>query len=156
MPDRNLGNYVSRFLPKKRFIYHTGYCPVHDVISVEDIRNVRSLHPGAPALVHPECSPEVVNLADFTDSTAEIINYAVKSDNKEFIIITEIGVLHRLKELCPEKCFFPVRSDMTCRNMKKTTLSRIMEALEKMQYQIDLNQQLIEKANASLDRMLRL
>lgn len=155
VPDRNLGSYVSRFLPEKKFIYHTGYCPVHDIISAQDLITARALHPGAPTLVHPECSPGIVNLADFTGSTAQIIDYAVKSDEDEFIIVTETGVLHRLETLCPNKRFFPIRSDMICKDMKKTSLQEVAESLEKMQYQIVLDKLMIEKAFNSLDRMLR-
>ncbi|MEL7608299.1 MAG: quinolinate synthase NadA [Bacillota bacterium] len=156
VPDRNLGRYVSGFFPEKRFIYHTGFCPVHELISVADVKNARSLHPHASVLAHPECSPEVLDLADFIGSTAKIIDYAGKSNRTEFIIVTETGILHRLNTLYPKKRFYPVRSDMTCRNMKKTTLQKVAAALENMQYPIHLDQGLIDKAYACLDRMLRL
>ena len=156
VPDRNLGRYVSGFLPEKRFIYHAGFCPVHEIISVGDIKNARALHPDALVLAHPECTPEVLNLADFIGSTTKIINFAGKSDKDEFIIVTETGVLHRLNALYPKKHCYPVRADMTCRNMKKTALQGVAQALEKMQYPIDLDQPLIEKAYACLDRMLRI
>ena len=106
VPDRNLGHYVSQFLPDKRFILFNGFCPTHDRITPEDVEKARSARPGASVLVHPECRPEVVQKADFAGSTAQIIEYAAASDKKEFIIGTESGVLHRLKQLCPNKNFF--------------------------------------------------
>jgi len=154
VPDRNLGNYVSRFITDKKFILFDGFCPTHNKISAKDVENVRAVRPGVPILVHPECTPEVIDLADFTGSTAQIIDYAVKSDQKEFIIGTEIGVLHRLQKLCPDKKFYALHAAMVCPNMKKTTLESIYDSLDKMQYKIELDNEIINKASVSLERML--
>ena len=154
VPDRNLGSYVSRFLPEKRFILIDGYCPTHNRITAADVLKVRSARPGTPILVHPECLPEVIDLADYTGSTAQIIDYAVRSEEQEFIIGTESGVLHRLRQLCPDKRFYSLGSALTCPNMKKTTLRSVHDALSKLQYKIELDEQVRRKAAVSLDRML--
>lgn len=154
VPDRNLGHYVSRFFPEKRFILFDGFCPTHNKITVTDMEQVRAAHPDTPILVHPECVPEVVNRADFTGSTAQIIDHAVNSGREEFIIGTEIGVLHRLQKLCPGKRFYSLHAAMVCPNMKKTTPLSVYDALDKMQYKIELDAQVIKKASVSLARML--
>jgi len=154
VPDRNLGHYVSRFFPAKRFILFDGFCPTHNKISSADVKKVRDLRPETSILVHPECKPEVLDLSDFIGSTAQIIDYAVKSDRQEFIIGTEIGVLHRLQQLCPDKRFFSLHAAIVCPNMKKTTLASVYDSLDKLQYKIELDEQLIQKASVSLERML--
>ena len=154
VPDRNLGHYVSLFLPAKRFILFDGFCPTHNKISPADVEKVRISRPDAPILVHPECIPEVVALANFTGSTAKIIEYAVQSDKQEFIIGTEIGVLHRLQQLCPSKRFYSLHAAIVCPNMKKTTLAHVHASLENLEFRIELDEQLIRKASVSLERML--
>lgn len=154
VPDRNLGHYVSLFLPDKRFILFDGFCPTHNKISSADVEKARISRPDAPILVHPECIPAVVALADFTGSTAQIIEYAVKSDRQEFIIGTEIGVLHRLQQLCPSKRFYSLHAAIVCPNMKKTTLAHVHSSLENLEFRIELDEQLIRKASVSLERML--
>lgn len=154
IPDRNLGHYVSRFLPDKKFILFDGYCPTHNKITVEDVLKVKLARPNVEILVHPECIPDVVDLADFAGSTAQIIDYAVNSSKSEFIIGTESGVLHKLQLLCPTKRFYTLHAAMVCPNMKKTTLNSVYQSLEKLQYKIELDEDVIDKASKSLDRML--
>ena len=154
VPDRNLGHYVSRFFPSKQFILFDGFCPTHNKITSSDVAAVRALRPDTPILVHPECRPEVLDKSDFIGSTAQIIDYALKSDGQEFIIGTEIGVLHRLHQICPDKRFYSLHAAIVCPNMKKTTLTNIHDALEKLQYKIELDETLIQKASVSLNRML--
>ncbi len=154
IPDRNLGHYVSRFVPDKKFILFDGYCPTHNKITALDVEKARAAKPGVPVLVHPECTPQVIDQADFTGSTAQIIDYAVKSDSKEFIIGTESGVFHKLQLLCPDKKFYTLHAAMVCPNMKKTTLNSIYQSLENIQYEIKLDEDVIKKAAVSLDRML--
>jgi quinolinate synthase len=156
VPDRNLGHYVSRFLPQKRFILFDGFCPTHDRITPEDIEKARTARPKASILVHPECRPEVIREADFAGSTAQIIEYAAASDKKDFIIGTESGVLHPLKQLCPDKNFFFLHAPMVCPNMKKTTLANVRNALINLQSKMEMDEDLIQKAAASLERMLSL
>jgi Quinolinate synthase len=154
IPDRNLGQYVSRFVKDKTFIFHPGYCNVHDRITVDDIQQAKADHPGALVLVHPECRPEVVDVADFTGSTAQIIDYTVKSGNDSFIIGTECGVFHRLEQLNPQKRFYSVTGRLTCPNMKMTTLKDLLNALENMVHPVELDPDIIDKAAGSLERML--
>ena len=154
VPDRNLGHYVSTFLPAKRFILFDGFCPTHNKISPADVEKVRAARPDSPILVHPECIPDVAALADFTGSTAQIIEYAVKSDRQEFVIGTEIGVLHRLQQLCPAKRFYSLHAALVCPNMKKTSLTNVHDALKNLQFRIELDDQLIRQASVSLERML--
>ena len=154
VPDRNLGHYVSRFLPEKQFILFSGYCPTHNKITPADVDKVRASWPDSPILVHPECVPEVIDKADFTGSTAQIIDYAQKSKEESFIIGTESGVLHRLQQVCPSKQFYTLHAAMVCPNMKKTTLTHVYNALDKLQYQIELDEEVSKKAVGSLERML--
>lgn len=154
IPDRNLGRYVARFVPDKTFFYHDGYCPTHNKITAQDVERVRQIRPDTPILVHPECLPEVIDLADFTGSTSQIIDYAVRSERQEFVIGTEIGVLHRLQKLCPGKRFYSLHAAMVCPNMKKTNLDSLLQSLDKMQYAIELDDAIIRKALVSLQRML--
>lgn len=154
VPDRNLGHYVSRFLPDKKFILFDGFCPTHNKILPMDVKKIREIRPDTPILVHPECIPEVVDLADFAGSTAQIIDYAIKSEKEEFIIGTEVGVLHRLQQLCPDKKFYSLHAAMVCPNMKKINLTSIYNSLLNMQYKIELGDEIIRKASVSLDRML--
>lgn len=154
VPDRNLGHYVSLFFPDKKFILHEGYCPTHNKILAEDVRKARAARPGIPILAHPECRPEVLELSDYIGSTAQIIDYAVKSDGKQFIIGTEMGVLHRLEKLCPDKRFYSLHPALVCPNMKKTTLTSVLHSLDKLQYKVELDSLLMEKAAVSIERML--
>ncbi len=154
IPDRNLGHYVSRFVPAKKVYLFDGFCPTHDRIRPEDVRRAREARPDALLLVHPECRPDVAELADFTGSTSQIIDFAVRSDRKEFLIGTEMGILHRLEQLCPDKRFFILNTAMVCPNMKKTTLKSVYDALDRMQYAIEVDEGIRTRAVTSLDRML--
>ncbi len=154
VPDRNLGHYVSRFLPDTKFILYDGFCPTHNRISPWDVEKARLSRPNALVLVHPEVIPAVVDMADFTGSTAQIIDFAMQSNETEFLIGTEIGVIHRLQLLCPEKRFYALHAAMVCPNMKKTTLDSVYQSLETMQYRIELDDDIIRRARVSLSRML--
>jgi quinolinate synthase len=154
VPDKNLGHYVSRFLPEKNFIFHSGYCPVHDRIAADSVSKMRAAHPGAPVLVHPECPPEVVDRADFVGSTAQIIRYAEQSAAREFIIGTEQGVLYRMQRQNPDKLFHLLSDRLICPNMKKCRLEDVLHSLKTMEYSVALDDETIEKASSSLMRML--
>lgn len=154
VPDRNLGHYVSRFFPEKKFIFHEGFCPTHNKINADEVLRVKEARPGVPILSHPECRPEVLDLSDFIGSTAQIIDYAVTSDAKELIIGTEIGVLHRLQKLCPDKTFYSLHAALVCPNMKKTRLANVQAALEQMKYRIELEEDLRLRAAVAIEKML--
>jgi quinolinate synthase len=155
VPDCNLGNYVAKMVPEKSIILWKGFCATHHKIKPDDVKKVRELHPDALLLVHPECKPEVVELADFAGSTKQIIEYASSSSNKKFIIGTEMGVLYKLKKDNPEKQFYLLSPGLMCPNMKKTSLESVYKALRDMEHNIELDDQLIKKARLPLDRMLQ-
>lgn len=153
VPDKNLGHYVSRFVPGKRFVFHSGYCPTHNRIAISDMEKAKASRPEALVLVHPECRPEIVDMADFTGSTAQIIEYACRSTHDEFIIGTESGVLHKMQKLCPDKKFYAVRA-MVCPNMKKTSVESVLSALTTFKHEMILDKEIIQKAAGSIDKML--
>ena len=130
IPDPNLGGYVAKQLPEKQFAFYHGGCPRHIVCSAADVAKARAAHPEALLLVHPECRPEVVEQADYVGSTTGIMAYAEKSDAKEFIIGTENSIVEHLSYACPEKRFYPLAVQLTCMNMKLTTLMDIYHCLQ--------------------------
>ena len=154
VPDRNLGAYIAKAVPEKKFILFSGYCPVHNDITVDDVALARSKYPGLPLLVHPECPVPVSDAADFVGSTSQILEHAHASEQKEFVIGTESGILHMLKKQNPDKTFHMLTQDFICPDMKKATLDDVLTALEHMRYRVELNNETIEKALSSLNRML--
>ncbi|MGN0690481.1 MAG: quinolinate synthase NadA, partial [Oscillospiraceae bacterium] len=120
VPDCNLGGYVSKNIPDKNFILINGGCPVHSAVEEKEVITAKKLHPNALFLVHPECKPEVVKYADYIGSTSGIIDFAKKSDKKEFIIGTENSVLAHLQFECPDKTFYPLSKNLICPHMKAT------------------------------------
>lgn len=155
VPDCNLGSYVANMVPEKRIILWKGFCVTHHRIKPDDVKKVRELYPDAVLLVHPECKPEVVALADFVGSTKQIIDYASASNAAKFIIGTEMGVMYKLKKNNPEKQFYLLSPGLVCPNMKKTSLQSIYEALRDMKHNIVLDEKLRLKAREPLDRMLQ-
>jgi quinolinate synthase len=153
VPDRNLGLYTQRFT-KKEILPWEGFCSVHDQITPDDVRKAHDLHPGAIILVHPECRPEVIDLADHVASTSGIIRQVCNSAEKEFIIGTEVGILHRLIRECPTKQCYPLSSAAICRNMKKTDLNKIRNALISLQPRITVPEEIAHRARCAIERML--
>ena len=156
IPDENLGDYVARQLPDKEIILFEGYCTTHKRVTLEETDAARKAVPDAKLVVHPECRPEVVAKADFAGSTSQIIDYVTNAEDRRFIIGTEQGVLHWLKQKHPDKKFYLLSQKLICPNMKKTTLKTVLTALETMTYQIRLSEQIIERAYGSLEKMLRI
>lgn len=154
VPDCNLGSYIAKQVPEKKIILWKGFCATHHKIRPDAVKQVRELHPDALLLVHPECRPEVVELADYVGSTKQIIDYAKSSDAKKFIIGTEMGVLYKLKKDNPDKQFFLLSAGLVCPNMKKTSLQSVYEALRDMKHNIVLDEKIREKARVPLDKML--
>jgi quinolinate synthase len=153
IPDRNLGLYTQRFT-KKEILPWEGFCIVHDRITPDHVREAHDLHPGAIILVHPECRPEVIDLADHVASTSGIIRYVCESQKKEFIIGTEIGILHRLRKECPAKKCYPLSQAAICTNMKKTDLNKVRNALISMQPRITVPEEIADRARCAIERML--
>ena len=154
VPDQNLGQYVASRVPEKEFILFRGFCPTHYQVRQEDVTIARRDHPGALILVHPECRPEVVAAADFVGSTAEILNYVHESPARDFIIGTELGVVERLRQIDPDKQAFLLSDRLLCPNMKKTRLTDVLNSLEQGVHEINLTEQQIAGARASLERMI--
>ncbi len=153
VPDRNLALYVAAHTDKK-IIPWSGYCPTHHLILPGDILLEKEEHPDAEILVHPECRPEVIALADQVLSTSGMLKYARLSTSKEFIIGTEVGLLHRLNRENPDKTFIPATRYAICPNMKMNTLESIIRALERNEHVIKIPEDVRVKAKVALDRML--
>ncbi|MCJ7613595.1 quinolinate synthase NadA, partial [Candidatus Bathyarchaeota archaeon] len=153
VPDSNLANYVMRHTDKK-IIPWNGWCYVHRKFSPEGLSRAKAMHVDAKVLVHPECVPAVVDLADEVFSTTGMINYVKQSPDKTFIIATEIGVVERLKLMFPDKVFFQAPPGGTCLQMKKTTLALVLDALEKEQFKVTVPEDIRVRAKKALDRML--
>jgi quinolinate synthase len=153
VPDTNLGLYAQRFVPEKKFIFWPGYCHVHQDISVEQIQALRAEHPDAVVLVHPECTPEVIDIADHVFSTGGMVRHCASSDSNEFIIGTEEGLVHRLRRENPEKIFHAIPNAL-CPNMKRITLKNLLEALKNLEPRVELSEEIVKKARAPLDRMV--
>jgi quinolinate synthase len=129
IPDANFGAYVASKIPEKTFAFLQGSCPVHAKVVANDVIKAITAHPGAKILVHPTCPPDVIKLADFVGSTAEIINYAQTSNAEEFIIGTEMSVAERLQFELPDKRFYTLSKKLICRDMKIITLSDVYNSL---------------------------
>ncbi len=150
-PDKNLAAYTQTKTDKK-IIPVEGYCYVHDKISSEEVKKAKELYPTAKVIAHPECRMEILNLADAICSTSQMITYAKKSDNKEFIVVTECGMSNVLKKLIPEKTFYPLGG--TCIQMKKITLNKVYDCLKNETNPIEVNKEIAKKAKLALKRML--
>ena len=156
IPDENLGRYTAKMIPDKNFIFNDGFCHVHTSIKSEELKKAKELHPEALVLAHPECTWDVLELADYIGSTSGIIDFAVKSDAKAFIICTEMGILYELKLKNHEKKYYSVGHRQFCPNMKRITTEKVLEQLEKLSNTVELNEELYSKATKALDRMLAL
>ena len=157
IPDPNLGRYVADKIPEKTFAFYKGGCPRHIVVSAKDVEKARAAHPDALFLVHPECRQEVVEQADYVGSTTGIMNFAKKSEHKEFIIGTENSIVEHLQFACPNKKFYPVTVQLTCMNMKVTTLMDIYNCLKgRGGEEIFLPQSVMEGAGRCIHKMVEL
>lgn len=155
IPDVNLGRFVAEQVPEKNVILNDGYCPIHRNITGTSVKELKKKHPEALVMAHPECKENVVKLADYVGSTADMIAFAKQSDCKEFIVCTEEGVNYRLREDNPEKKFY-FGGEYLCRDMKLNTLEKVLHVLKTGENEMKLPAELCEKAVAPLDRMLDL
>ena len=156
IPDGNLGRYVKEQIPEKNVILNEGYCPIHAAMTAEEVLQAKKEHPNAKFLVHPECTKEVLEEADYIGSTAGIIKYAAEDDAKEYIIGTEIGVFYELEKQNPDKLFYTLRKPPICTDMKKITLEKVLDALENETNVVTVSEELREKAMLPLERMMEL
>ncbi|HAJ56724.1 MAG TPA: quinolinate synthase [Candidatus Omnitrophica bacterium] len=153
IPDKYLADYVSK-KTGKRLIAWEGYCPTHVKILPEDIIKKIRQHPHAKVMVHPECRPEVVELADEVLSTGKMCVHAKKSHDKEFIIGTEVGLIHRLQKDNPDKKFYPASEHAVCPNMKRTTLEKVLWSLDEMKTEVRVPDEIRKKARRAIDKMV--
>jgi quinolinate synthase len=153
VPDTNLGLYVQRFVKDKEIVLWPGFCPTHMNITVKDLQELKRQHPDAEILVHPECTPDVIDYADFAYSTEGIIRHVVSSHKLEFIIGTEENMLHRLRKEAPGKTYY-ASPNASCPNMREITLEDVRDSLLKMQFKIELPADIIKKARVPLERMI--
>ncbi len=154
IPDINLGTYVKAHVPEKNFKLLSGGCPTHARVEKEHVVKAKKAHPNALFLVHPECRPEVVALADFVGSTKGITDFAVNSNHTEFIIGTENAIVEHLQYKCPDKKFYPLSKDLVCHNMKITTLADIINCLEGNAEEIVMDEQTRLQAVKCIEKMI--
>jgi quinolinate synthase len=155
IPDKYLGSYVQSQTGRKMILWN-GFCPTHARIDVKTIITLKKEHPGAVVLVHPECTPDVIEIADKVASTGGMLSFVKQSTKKEFIIGTEIGLIYRLKKENYDKVFYPASSHAICPNMKLINLEKLLWALEEEQFEVRLPQDVIDKARTAIDNMLAL
>ena len=155
VPDQYLGHWVSTRLNRPMVLW-PGFCPTHVNIQPQDIIRWKEKHPGAVALVHPECRPEVTAVADEVLSTGGMLRYARAADASVMIIGTETGILHRLRKENPGKTFIPATAKAVCPDMKKITLEKVLSALEDMKPEVRVPAGVRERARSAVDRMLAL
>jgi len=155
VPDQYLGDFIAKRTGKKMTLW-PGYCPTHVKLLPEDIIKSKQEHPRAKVVVHPECRPDVVALADEALSTSGMIRYAAREDVKELIVGTEVELLHRLNKENPGKKFYAASKKAVCPNMKKITLEKILESLETMMPEIKVPEDIRVKAKLAVDRMLEI
>jgi quinolinate synthase len=153
VPDQYLGDFISKRTGKKMALW-PGYCPTHMRILPEDIIRQKKDHPGVKVVVHPECRPDVVALADDALSTSGMVRYASRPEIRELIIGTELELMHRLKKENPGKKFYPASEKAVCPNMKLITLEKVLISLETMTPEVKVPEEIRVKAKACVDRML--
>jgi len=153
VPDQNLGHYVST-QTKKRLILYPGFCYVHHRLKPAQVKLAKRLHPEAQVLVHPECTPEVIALADAALSTSQMLHYAKASSHNSFIIGTEEGILHRLRQENPDKSFYLISNGQICTEMKKTTLETLARTMRLRQNIVTVPEEVRVKAKQAVDQML--
>jgi len=154
VPDKFLGNYVSTKVRDKKFVLWQGFCPTHVKILPQHIVLAKQKHPEAKVMVHPECRPETIALADEVLSTGGMLKYAKKSHAHCFIVATEIGILYTLKKQNPDKSFYPAFSEAICPNMKLTTLEKVLWSLEDLETPVTVDREIADRARVAISKML--
>ena len=156
VPDQHLGSYVESQLEGVKVITYPGFCPIHHSITVDDVKEKKALYPNAQVMVHPECAKEVTQMADFVGSTTAIIKEVKSSNKKEFIIVTEKGVVERLERDCPDKKFVLINEKAICETMKLLKLEDILNALQNNEHEITVDESVSKKAIKAIDRMVNI
>jgi quinolinate synthase len=155
VPDKYLADFVSKKTGRQLIIWN-GFCPTHIRILPEDVKREKKFHPFAKVMVHPECLPQVVSIADAVLSTSQMSKFAKESEATEFIVGTEIGLIYRLKKDNPRKEFYPASERAVCPNMKRTTQEKILCALEELREEVKVSDEIRQRAKKSIDRMLEI
>jgi quinolinate synthase len=160
LPDRNLGDWVKRKTGRENMTSWQGACIVHATFAARKLAAARLEHPGARVAAHPECPPEVLELADFVGSTTAIIKYCVETEAAEFIVMTESGVSHSLHKLAPGKKFHFIPNEncncSECPYMRRNTLEKLRDCLRHLEPRVELSEELMRRARLPLERMLAL
>lgn len=156
IPDRNLGRFVAEQVPEKNIILNDGCCPIHAALTAAQVQQQKAAHPQARVLAHPECEEELLALADFIGSTAELIDFARQDPAEEYIVCTENGVAAKLEADYPAKRFYFPMPSPCCTDMKLNTLEKVLSVLEKEDRTVEINEELRRKALLPLNRMLEL
>jgi quinolinate synthase len=153
-PDRNLGSWVARSLPDVEVLLWDGWCPTHDDVTVEQVAAARAEHPQALVMAHPECRPEVVDLADAVLSTSQMLAFAAKNPADQFIVVTEAGLIHALEKAAPGKRFFELAPRMLCPNMKVTTITKVRDCLATGSGEVSVEAAVRKRALLAVERMV--
>jgi quinolinate synthase len=153
-PDRNLAHWVAEQVPEVEVVAWQGFCPTHERITPEQVEAAIDAHPDAEVMAHPECRPEVLALADAVLSTSGMLRYATESPALEFIVVTEVGLLHGLSKAAPDKRFWTLDPPPVCPNMKLTTLPKVLNALERLEPRVEVPPDIAAAALASVERMI--
>jgi quinolinate synthase len=153
-PDKNLGHWVARSLPGVTVDAWEGWCPTHDQVTSAQVLAAREAHPGALVMAHPECRPEVVDLADAVLSTSQMLNFAATAPAEEFVVVTESGLIHGLEKAAPGKRFFELSPRMLCPNMKITTLQKVHDCLANGTGEVEVSQSVSVRALAAVEKMI--
>lgn len=155
VPDKNLGSYVKRFVTDKQIDIWEGFCGTHDNITPEDVQQLKEKYPNAEVVVHPECRPEVVDMADYAESTAGILERAKKTKADKMIVGTEKEMGYRLKKEVPDKeYYFP--GNPICKNMKKITLDKVLSSLQNFKPVVKMDEEIAKKALKPLRKMVEI
>jgi quinolinate synthase len=153
VPDQNLGHYASA-KTEKQIILYPGYCYVHQQLTPEQVLSAKKTHPESAIMVHPECRPEVIALADAALSTSQMLRYYEESDKKTFLVGTEEGILHQLRKRNSEKEFYLISPELVCLDMKKTTLEKVASVMEYEKNKVVVPEEIRVKAKRAIERML--
>jgi len=159
-PDKNLGAYLQKKIGREMVLWQ-GSCIVHETFSLRKLVGLKERHPGALVIAHPECEEAVLAVADYIGSTTSLLKYAVSSPAKEFIVVTEVGILHQMQKQAPDKTFIPAPPDASCACnecpfMKKNTLEKVYLSLRDLQPRIEMTPALMDRARLPIERMLAL
>lgn len=156
IPDKNLARYVAEQVPEKEFVFNKGYCPVHEHMKLEEVKQAKEMHPKAEILTHPECPESICEISDYIGSTSGIIEYASNSDCEEFIVCTESGVRYELERRNPNKHFYFTETEPVCADMKKLTLEKVLHVLKTAENEVHVTKAVREESGKALERMLEL